>query len=84
MPTSEHTAKAFDQDLQEITRLVAEMGGLAERQIADSVDALVRRDVASAAASSIAMPSWTVCSARSRNCPCSPSPGVSRWRSICA
>jgi phosphate transport system protein len=46
MPTSEHTAKAFDQDLQEITRLVAEMGGLAERQIADSVDALVRRDVA--------------------------------------
>jgi phosphate transport system protein len=47
MPTSEHTAKAFDQDLQEITRLVAEMGGLAERQIADSVDALVRRDVAS-------------------------------------
>jgi phosphate transport system protein len=41
---SEHTAKAFDVDLQELTRLVAEMGGLAERQIADSVDALVRRD----------------------------------------
>jgi phosphate transport system protein len=46
MPSSEHTAKAFDQDLQDITRLVAEMGGLAERQIADSVDALVRRDIA--------------------------------------
>lgn len=46
MPSSEHTAKAFDQDLQDITRMVAEMGGLAERQIADSVDALVRRDVA--------------------------------------
>ena len=42
----EHTAKAFDSDLQELTRLVAEMGGLAERMIADSVDALVRRDVA--------------------------------------
>ena len=28
---SEHTAKAFDSDLQELTRLVAEMGGLAER-----------------------------------------------------
>ena len=42
---SEHTAKAFDEDLQELTRLVAEMGGLAERQIVDSVDALVRRDI---------------------------------------
>jgi phosphate transport system protein len=42
----EHTAKAFDGDLQELTRLVAEMGGLAERQIGESVDALVRRDAA--------------------------------------
>ncbi len=42
----EHTTKAFDDDLQELTRLVAEMGGLAERQIAESVDALIRRDVA--------------------------------------
>lgn len=43
---SDHTAKAFDEDLQELNRLVAEMGGLAERQIVDSVDALIRRDVA--------------------------------------
>src|SRR3954451_2013998 len=43
---SEHTAKAFDGDLQELTRLVAEMGGLAERMIVQSVDALIRRDVA--------------------------------------
>ena len=43
---SEHTAKAFDSDLQELTRLVAEMGGLAERMIVESVDALIRRDVA--------------------------------------
>src|ERR1700738_10710 len=43
---SEHTAKAFDTDLQELTRLVAEMGGLAERMIVESVDALIRRDVA--------------------------------------
>ncbi|UGV24741.1 phosphate signaling complex protein PhoU [Rhodopseudomonas boonkerdii] len=42
----EHTTKAFDDDLQELTRLVAEMGGLAERQIVESVDALIRRDVA--------------------------------------
>jgi phosphate transport system protein len=40
----EHTAKAFDVDLQELTRMVAEMGGLTEKQIADSVDALARRD----------------------------------------
>jgi phosphate transport system protein len=43
---NEHTAKAFDDDLQELTRLVAEMGGLAERQIVESVDSLIRRDVA--------------------------------------
>ncbi|MBB1090684.1 phosphate signaling complex protein PhoU [Rhodopseudomonas palustris] len=42
----EHTTKAFDGDLQELTRMVAEMGGLAERQIVDAVDALVRRDIA--------------------------------------
>lgn len=41
----EHTNKVFDEDLQELTRLVAEMGGLAERQIVDAVDALIRRDV---------------------------------------
>jgi len=44
MAMQEHTAKAFDIDLQELTRMVAEMGGLAEKQIADSVDALARRD----------------------------------------
>ena len=42
---SDHTAKAFDEDLQELNRLVSEMGGLAERQIANSVDALIRRDI---------------------------------------
>jgi phosphate transport system protein len=41
---NEHTAKAFDVDLQEVTRKVAEMGGLAEREVADAVAALVRRD----------------------------------------
>ena len=42
---NEHTAKAFDVDLQEITRLVAEMGGLVEKQIEDSIDALAKRDI---------------------------------------
>ena len=41
---TEHTAKAFDTDLQELTRKVAEMGGLAEREIADAIQALTRRD----------------------------------------
>ena len=40
----QHTAKAFDVDLQELARMVAEMGGLAEKQIADSIDALAKRD----------------------------------------
>ena len=39
-----HTLKAFDSDLQDLTRMVAEMGGLAEKQVADSVDALAKRD----------------------------------------
>ena len=42
---SEHTAKAFDLDLQELDRMVAEMGGLAEKQIAESVAALTKRDL---------------------------------------
>ncbi len=46
---NEHTTKAFDVDLQELARLVAEMGGLAEKQIADSVDALAKRDIDRAA-----------------------------------
>ena len=41
---NEHTAKAFDVDLQELTRMVAEMGGLAEKQVADAIGALARRD----------------------------------------
>src|SRR5947199_9203897 len=44
MVISDHTAKAFDIDLQELARLVAEMGGLAEKQVADAVDALAQRD----------------------------------------
>lgn len=41
----EHIAKAFDTDLEELTRMVAEMGGLAEKSVADAVDALVKRDI---------------------------------------
>jgi phosphate transport system protein len=41
---AEHIAKAFDADLEELNRMVAEMGGLAEKEIADAVHALTRRD----------------------------------------
>ena len=43
-PMTDHTAKAFDADLQDLGRMVAEMGGLAEKQICDSIDALAKRD----------------------------------------
>jgi phosphate transport system protein len=39
-----HTAKAFDADLQELTRTVTEMGALAERQIMEAIEALTSRD----------------------------------------
>src|SRR5215472_9581897 len=44
MTFEQHTIKAFDSDLQDLARMVAEMGGLAEKEIADSVDALAKRD----------------------------------------
>lgn len=42
--THSHIVKSFEGDLKHLDRLIAEMGGLAESQLADAVDALVRRD----------------------------------------
>jgi phosphate transport system protein len=42
----EHTTRAFDADLQELVRKIAEMGRLDGAQIADAIDALARRDSA--------------------------------------
>ncbi|MFG1301897.1 phosphate signaling complex protein PhoU [Xanthobacter sp. V3C-3] len=42
----EHTVASFDQELKEIGRKVVEMGGQAERLVADGVTSLIRRDVA--------------------------------------
>jgi phosphate transport system protein len=44
MVHSKHTTKVFDSDLQELARAIAEMGGLAERQIAEAIEALTTRD----------------------------------------
>ena len=46
MTMSEHTIKAFDADLQDLTRVVVEMGGLSERQIVNALEALDKRDAA--------------------------------------
>jgi phosphate transport system protein len=42
MALAEHTTKVFDSDLQELSRTIAEMGGLAEKQIAEANDARQR------------------------------------------
>ena len=39
-----HTTKVFDSDLQELARTIAEMGGLAERQITEAIEALTTRN----------------------------------------
>ena len=41
---AEHTLKVFDEELHEIARKVAELGGLAEKEVADSLAALATRD----------------------------------------
>jgi phosphate transport system protein len=42
--TSEHIVSSFDDDLKRLDNIIAEMGGLAETQLANSIDAMVRRD----------------------------------------
>ncbi|WP_421725263.1 phosphate signaling complex protein PhoU [Bauldia sp.] len=44
MADSEHIVSSFDDDLNDLAQKIAEMGGLAEQQLADSVAALGRRD----------------------------------------
>jgi len=46
MNVSDHTARVFDTDLIKLTQMVAQMGGLAQKQVADSIEALARRDTA--------------------------------------
>jgi len=45
----EHTIRAFDADLQELGRKIADMGRLDDEQIAAAIEALVKRDEALAA-----------------------------------
>jgi phosphate transport system protein len=41
---SEHTVKSYGEQLNQLSRMIAQMGGLAESQLEKAVDALVRRD----------------------------------------
>lgn len=41
---TEHIVSKFDEDLNQLDNLIAEMGGLAEHQFADSIKGLIRRD----------------------------------------
>src|SRR6185369_12511854 len=41
---TEHTVKAFSEQLEGLTALVAQMGGLAEAQFASAIEAIARRD----------------------------------------
>jgi phosphate transport system protein len=45
----QHIVRAFDEELSRLTGAIVEMGGLAERQVADAVRALAERDVELAA-----------------------------------
>lgn len=40
----EHIVKAYDEELKQLDRMVSEMGGLVEDQLAAALDALVRHD----------------------------------------
>lgn len=42
---TQHTVKAYDNDLQDLARRIAEMGGIAESMLARSVNALVKGDL---------------------------------------
>ena len=42
---SEHTVKAFDSELHELTRQITEMGSLVVKQIGDAVSSLAHHDV---------------------------------------
>src|SRR4051794_2917237 len=42
----EHTVRAFDADLEGLRRGISEMGGIAEKMLADATAALVERDAA--------------------------------------
>ena len=47
---SDHIVSSYDQDLEDLRRAIAEMGGVAEKMMSDATAALVRRDTSLAQA----------------------------------
>jgi phosphate transport system protein len=45
---ADHTVKQFDEDLKSLSEMIAEMGGLAEKLVGDSITALLKRDISMA------------------------------------
>ncbi len=41
---TEHTVKSYDDELKNLSQIIAQMGGLAEAQLQSAIEALVRRD----------------------------------------
>ena len=41
---SDHTVKSYDDDLDSLKQMLAQMGGLAEEQLANAIDAVAKRD----------------------------------------
>ena len=41
---ADHTVKSFDSELKRLIQEIAQMGGLAEAELAQAIDALARRD----------------------------------------
>ena len=62
----EHTVKAYDRELETLERLIAEMGGIAEKMVSEAVDALANADTVLAHQVVAPIPASTRCSAKSR------------------
>jgi phosphate transport system protein len=43
-PPGGHTVRSYDEQIEALRTLIGQMGGIAEAQISDAIDALVRRD----------------------------------------
>ena len=41
---SEHIVSSYDAELQDLRRLITEMGGIAEKMVVEAITALIRRD----------------------------------------
>src|SRR5580765_4886086 len=46
---AEHIIKSYDEELSRLSKMIVEMGGLAESQLAAAIEAVVKRDSALAA-----------------------------------